>query len=565
MAIYHLSVKTVSRSAGRSATAAAAYRAGVAITDERTGEHHDYTRKGGVVSADLVLPESAPAWAADRSALWNAAEQSEKRKNSTVAREFEIALPAELDAEQRRALALDFAGELVKRHGCAADVAVHEGGRGGDERNHHAHILLTTRRLGPDGFGEKTRELDDQKTGKVLVTEWRERFADLQNDRLRAAGHSVQVDHRTLAAQGIEREPTRHLGPVASAIERRTGEPSEKRQRWDAEAQERLERAAAQGAELLEAARAEVKLADGDLRQALYERDIAEMQAARAAEVERERAAAAAEFEAARAQEKAREAAKAPEPMRWVRPSKRRALEQEHAKKEAAAVPVVQPPEPPKPPTVEQIRAQVIEATRAADPERRALADAVRGEFTGRDLSEIERAQIDTTQEAEKAQERAAYMERGGEGRAGREWKNRIWSAQRMARNAEEDLLRWRRAHPIKHRMGDIGAGKLWAEIDEARRGIERVEQEKPAALQLDAQELTETKAAASALAGRRKALAALLDERRTEEKALAKADPQGPEAQKERQEQERRDAIKRRTEEWERRRRESRGRSRGR
>ena len=99
MAIFHLSVKTVSRSAGRSATAAAAYRAGVKITDERTGEIHDYTRKGGVESAAVILPDNAPEWARDRAQLWNAAEQAEKRKNSTVAREFEIALPAELSPQ----------------------------------------------------------------------------------------------------------------------------------------------------------------------------------------------------------------------------------------------------------------------------------------------------------------------------------------------------------------------------------------------------------------------------------------------------------------------------------
>ena len=177
MAIYHLSVKTISRSAGRSATAAAAYRAGVEITDKRTGEIHDYRRKGGVESAAVILPDNAPDWAHDRAQLWNAAEQAEKRKNSTVAREFEIALPAELSPAERELLAHDFTRELVARHGVAADVAIHAPGKEGDNRNHHAHILLTTRRLGPDGFGEKTRELDDQKTGKVLVTEWRQRFA----------------------------------------------------------------------------------------------------------------------------------------------------------------------------------------------------------------------------------------------------------------------------------------------------------------------------------------------------------------------------------------------------
>lgn len=272
MAIFHLSVKTVSRSAGRSATAAAAYRAGVSIIDQRTGEVHDYTRKGGVVSASLILPDGAPEWAADRGELWNAAELAETRKNSTVAREFEIALPGELTSEQRAELAHDFAREIVTRHGCAADVAIHEPGKGGDQRNHHAHILLTTRRVGADGVGEKTRELDDRKEGRALVLEWRERFADLTNERLQAAGHAVRVDHRSLEDQGIEREPTQHLGPTATAIERRTGQPSRKRLEWDQSAQERLERAAAAGQ-----AERERELIDlsGRLQDAIKERDAA--------------------------------------------------------------------------------------------------------------------------------------------------------------------------------------------------------------------------------------------------------------------------------------------------
>ena len=241
MSIYHLSVKTISRSAGRSATAAAAYRAGVKITDERTGQIHDYSRKSGVESAELVLPADAPKWAADRSALWNAAEQSETRKNSTVAREFEIALPAELSAEERRRLAVDFAREIVDRHGCAADVAIHAPSRGGDNHNHHAHILCSTRKLTQDGFTQKTRELDDRKTGEV--ERWRERFATLQNGRLREAGIDARVDHRSLAAQGIDREPTRHLGVAATGYERRTGESSRKRQDFEREVAERLARA----------------------------------------------------------------------------------------------------------------------------------------------------------------------------------------------------------------------------------------------------------------------------------------------------------------------------------
>ena len=243
MAIYHLSVKTISRSAGRSATAAAAYRAGVEITDERTGEIHDYTRKGGVESAALILPDNAPEWARDRAQLWNAAEQAEKRKNSTVAREFEIALPAELSPEQREKLAHDFARELVKRHGCAADVAIHAPGKEGDNRNHHAHILLTTRKVEADGLGAK---LDTEKAGRKRSDDLeavRAKWADLTNERLRENGIAARVDHRSLEAQGIDREPTQHLGPAATGYERRTGERSRKGQQHDQDALERLQRA----------------------------------------------------------------------------------------------------------------------------------------------------------------------------------------------------------------------------------------------------------------------------------------------------------------------------------
>ena len=219
MATYHLSVKTISRSHGRSATAAAAYRTGARIADERTGLIHDYRRRRGVETAVLLLPANAPDWADDRAALWNAAEQAETRKNSTVAREFEIALPAELDAGQRQRLAVDFARELVERHGCAADVAIHQPGRDGDHRNHHAHILLSTRRLTAAGFAAKTRELDDLKTGEIV--RWREQFAAMQNAYLLHYGYAAQVDHRSLEAQAIDREPTIHLGPTATALERR--------------------------------------------------------------------------------------------------------------------------------------------------------------------------------------------------------------------------------------------------------------------------------------------------------------------------------------------------------
>jgi hypothetical protein len=254
VAIFHLSVKTVSRSAGRSSTAAAAYRAGVEITDRQTGEVHDYRRKSGIESAELFLPAGAPKWATDRAELWNAAEKSETRKNSTVAREFEVALPDELSADQRQELAHEFTRALVKKYGFAADCAIHAPGKDGDSKNHHAHILCSTRKLTAEGFTAKTRELDDRATGAAQVVECRELFASMTNVALERAGHSTRVDHRSLEAQGIDRDAGVHLGPTATAIERR-GEVSEKTMHH----QERQAEAAGKVAALIAIAQAQAK------------------------------------------------------------------------------------------------------------------------------------------------------------------------------------------------------------------------------------------------------------------------------------------------------------------
>lgn len=248
MAIYHLSVKAVSRSSGRSATAAAAYRSASRIEDARTGLVHDYSRKGGVLYREVLAPQDAAAWSAERARLWNEAEAAERRRNSTVAREFEVALPAELAPAERRTLTLALAREIVERHRCAVDIAIHTPGRGGDARNHHAHLLCTTRRITAEGFAEKTRELDDAKTGEV--SRWRERWAALVNEHLATRGHESRVDHRSLDAQGLEREPTHHKGPAITALERRGLEPEVSRRiAWQhqEEAQARLERAAETG------------------------------------------------------------------------------------------------------------------------------------------------------------------------------------------------------------------------------------------------------------------------------------------------------------------------------
>ena len=243
MASYHLSVKTVKRSAGRSATAAAAYRSVERIACEREGRVHDYARKQGVEATVLVVPEGVPEWAGDRERLWNAAEAAERRKDSVVAREWEVALPAELTPEERRELARGFAGRLVERYGVAADVAIHAPHREGDQRNWHAHVLTTTRALGEDGLGAKTKALDARATGPREITLMREAWAGLQNEALERAererglerGELDRVDHRSLGAQreaalargdreraeGLERPAEVKLGPAASAMERR--------------------------------------------------------------------------------------------------------------------------------------------------------------------------------------------------------------------------------------------------------------------------------------------------------------------------------------------------------
>jgi len=143
MAIYHFSVKTVARSAGRSATAAIAYRAGEKIYCEREGREHDYSRKTGVEYKEIYLPEGAPEHLKNREKLWNEVEQRETRKNSTVAREFEIAFPSELNQEQRLAMLEELCASIVDRHQVAVDACIHapHTGSGSDERNYHAHIL----------------------------------------------------------------------------------------------------------------------------------------------------------------------------------------------------------------------------------------------------------------------------------------------------------------------------------------------------------------------------------------------------------------------------------------
>lgn len=200
MAIYHLRASMISRSAGRSATGAAAYRSGEHIHDERTGLDFDYRARSGVEHVEILAPDHAPEWVHERAALWNRVEAAETRKNSQLAREVRVALPAELSHEARVELVRDFCQRSFVDRGMVADIALHAPGLTGDERNHHAHILLTTREIGAEGFTAKNRDWN----AVAVLEDWREAWAHDTNAALERAGHELRVDHRTLEAQRAE-------------------------------------------------------------------------------------------------------------------------------------------------------------------------------------------------------------------------------------------------------------------------------------------------------------------------------------------------------------------------
>lgn len=225
VAQYRLSAKVISRGAGRSAVAAAAYRAGERLHDERLDMPFDYSRRGGVEHSEIMLPVGAPERFADRHTLWNAVEASERRDDAQVAREVQISLPHELTFEQRHELVREFVQKAFVDRGMIADVAMHLPDDDGDDRNFHAHIMLTTRSVDAEGFGLKDRSWNS----KELLEDWRETWAEIQNRALRQhlGDKAPQVSHLSLEEQGIDREATVHLGPTASAIER-NGERSER-------------------------------------------------------------------------------------------------------------------------------------------------------------------------------------------------------------------------------------------------------------------------------------------------------------------------------------------------
>lgn len=226
---YRLEVKPVSRSKGYSATAKAAYITRGVVYDARTGETHDYTRHPNqALFTGFYPPRNAQEWAQERESFWSAVEFREKRKDASLAREFVGALPHQMSLEHARYAVQDFVRENFTRRGLAADVAIHPAHDHGDEKNVHTHILVPMREIDKNGeWGEKHKQFDkDPETGKWRRTDkdellhLRERFAHHVNRQLERFGYDIRVDHRSYEAQGIDREPTLHLGKRDAAKER---------------------------------------------------------------------------------------------------------------------------------------------------------------------------------------------------------------------------------------------------------------------------------------------------------------------------------------------------------
>jgi hypothetical protein len=238
MAILYFQVSPISRGDGRSAVAAAAYRSGERLRDERTGKLHNHSRRDDIPHKEILLPSGLNAdkipWVKNRAQLWNTAERAEHQRNSRVAREFQLGLPHELSAQQRQDLARGFSQQVADRYQVVVDLAIHLPRKGSDPRNHHAHLLLSSRQITSTGFTDKAG-LDLQpgqmrirglKEGIAELKFMRERWATTTNEALRSAGLDLRVDHRSLAAQGLDRTPRARL-PWGAVMRERKGLHSE--------------------------------------------------------------------------------------------------------------------------------------------------------------------------------------------------------------------------------------------------------------------------------------------------------------------------------------------------
>lgn len=218
MAIFHCAVKVIARSKTASTiTAKAAYRSGEKIYDPTIDATYDYSRKRNIFGSEILAPENAPAWVFSRSELWVAVERKEdastRRDTAQLARELILALPVELEHDQKQTLVRDYVQTHFVAKGMIADIAYHDF----DSHNPHAHVLLSMRNISPEGFGKKNRDWNNKK----LVKEWREEWARHANHLLETHGHIERIDHRSLHDRGIDREPQIHLGPIVIEMERK--------------------------------------------------------------------------------------------------------------------------------------------------------------------------------------------------------------------------------------------------------------------------------------------------------------------------------------------------------
>jgi len=210
MAIYHFNAKVISRGKRSSAVAAAAYRSASRLYDERIGRNHDFSNKTGVIHSEIMLPDGAPERLNDRLTLWNEVEAGEKRKDAQLAREVEFSIPREMNKEQGVALARDFVDQQFVSRGMVADLNVHWDHAEDGSPKPHAHVMLSMRDVGPDGFGQKNRDWN----ANALLEGWREAWACHANQRMAELGIDARIDHRSYEAQGIDLEPQHKIGPA---------------------------------------------------------------------------------------------------------------------------------------------------------------------------------------------------------------------------------------------------------------------------------------------------------------------------------------------------------------
>lgn len=229
MAIYHLHVQTIGRGAGRSAVAAAAYRSTTRLTDQETGIICDYTKKDKAVDSGILAPHDSPKWVWEREKLWNEVQKKENRKNSQFAWEYDLAFP---EGVKNYSMVGQFCRDNFLSKGLICDYAVHKPSKKGDERNWHVHIMVTTRQMTENGWGEKYRRGENKQSDRAAwLKEVRQSWEDICNERLETIGSKERVSCKTLEAQGIDRQPQSHQGPTATAMERKGKKPDRTREK----------------------------------------------------------------------------------------------------------------------------------------------------------------------------------------------------------------------------------------------------------------------------------------------------------------------------------------------